>query len=299
MFCSTSAKVYLSATLQLEQTEPIGVAGSGGDVLSTENLQQLPDTSRNALDIISEQLNSPDSSYHQELAQISNAPPPLEIEDIPTLSSLYSSRRLVQTDQSYAPNDVYNRMVSFCSHDLTKLKVDAIVNNAPLTLSQPPSPGTLHGIVVKAGGSLLLQDVRSRGRLNPGNVIWTRGYDLPSSFVIHAAAPTFVGVDGLIKFKLLGDCYSNALDMAAELGVKTIAFPCLGTGGGIFPPRQAARTALQAVRDYLDARPENGLERIVFCTMVAEDRQAVRDGINTVAMCLVELANPKDQSIAL
>ncbi|USP75796.1 MACRO domain containing protein [Curvularia clavata] len=265
------------STLQPDQTESVDVAGPGGDALSAENLQHLPDTSRNTLEIIAERLNSPDSSYHPELAQISNTPLPFEVKDIPTLSSLYRSMQLVQTDQSYAPNDVYNRTISFCSHNLTKLKVDAIVNNAPLTLTQSPAPGTLHHAIIKAGGSFLLQEVMSRGRLKPGNVTWTRGYALPSSFVIHAAAPTFVGEDGLIKFNLLGDCYRNALDMAAELGVKTIAFPCLGTGGGIFPPRQAARTVLQAVRDYLDARSENRLERIVFCTMAAEDRKAYTD----------------------
>ncbi|CAN9273393.1 unnamed protein product [Alternaria alternata] len=214
--------------------------------------------------------------YDQE-AEDSEKQAIISTADIPTLRSLYQSRRLLQRDQSFAPNDAYNQMISFCHYDLTRLRVDAIVNNAPSNFKAQPDPKSLHYVIYQRGGSGLRNEARSKPRVKAGQVELTHGHDLPASWVIHAAAPTYTGSKGVGQFNILSACYREALKTAATYELKTIAFPCLGTGGCMFPPRVAARIALQEIREYLDAHPEHRPERIIFCVKAAIDEKAYTD----------------------
>ena len=214
--------------------------------------------------------------YDQE-AEDSEKQAIISTADIPTLRSLYQSRRLLQRDQSFAPNDAYNQMISFCHYDLTRLRVDAIVNNAPSNFKAQPDPKSLHYVIYQRGGSGLRNEARSKPRVKAGQVELTHGHDLPASWVIHAAAPTYTGSKGVGQFNILSACYREALKTAATYELKTIAFPCLGTGGCKFPPRVAARIALQEIREYLDAHPEHRPERIIFCVKAAIDEKAYTD----------------------
>ncbi|KAI4913361.1 hypothetical protein J4E85_010815 [Alternaria conjuncta] len=197
--------------------------------------------------------------------------------EIPTLRSLYQSRRLLQRDQSFAPNDAYNQMISFCHYDLTRLRVDAIVSNASGNFQANPDPDSLHHSIYKAGGSGLREEARSKAKVKVGQVELTHGHNLPSSWVIHAAAPGYTGRKGVGQFNVLSECYRSAMRMAANYEFKTIAFPCLGTGGCMFPARVAARIALQEIREYLDSHPTHRPERIIFCVRAAVDEKAYTD----------------------
>ncbi|KAI4667780.1 uncharacterized protein J4E88_010030 [Alternaria novae-zelandiae] len=197
--------------------------------------------------------------------------------EIPTLRSLYQSRRLLQRDQSFAPNDTYNQMISFCHYDLTRLQVDAIVNNASANFQADPDPDSLHHAIYKAGGSGLREEAKSKPKVKVGQVELTHGHKLPSSWVIHAAAPGYTGRKGVGQFNVLSECYRSAMKMAANHEFKTIAFPCLGTGGCMFPARVAARIALQEMREYLDSHPRHRPERIIFCVRAAIDEKAYTD----------------------
>ncbi|KAF1839078.1 hypothetical protein BDW02DRAFT_585440 [Decorospora gaudefroyi] len=207
----------------------------------------------------------------------SSKQPILSVTEILTISSLYRSRRLAQRDQSYAPNDVYNRMIAFCYHDLTRLKLDAIVNSANFDLKIPEATDTLSRAVHKAGGPGLTKEAKSKARIKAGQVELTHGHDLPASWVIHAATPTYTESTGMGQFNILTECYRSALKMAGNYEIKTLAFPCLGTGGSGFPPRVAARIALQEVREYLDVHTDTRFERIVFCMNTAADEKAYMD----------------------
>ncbi|KAJ5061318.1 hypothetical protein J3E72DRAFT_190163 [Bipolaris maydis] len=264
-------------TLQFDPPESVQEVDPSRDLLSAENLQQLPDANQNILDVIGDQLNNPRTSYRLEPIRSLDKEPVLRIYDIPTLRSLYRSRQLSQLDQSYASNDSYNRMISFCNYDLTRLEVDAIVNNVVVDLKYSPPRGTLHYAIMKAGGSDLVQEARSKPQLKLGQVEITHGHNLPSSWVIHAAVPTSFGGNGIAQLNTLADCYRNALRAAADLQIRTVAFPCLGTRGCGFGPHQAARIALQAVREDLDERSESRFERIIFCAKSAVDEQAYKD----------------------
>ncbi|KAI4611328.1 uncharacterized protein J4E87_010521 [Alternaria ethzedia] len=231
------------------------------DTLTTEEAEILPSGS---------------DTYDEEVEE-SSRQPIITIAEIPTLRSLYQSRRLLQRDQSFAPNDAYNQMISFCHYDLTRLRVDAIVSNASGNFQANPDPDSLHHAIYKAGGSGLREEARSKAKVKVGQVELTHGHNLPSSWVIHAAAPGYTGRKGVGQFNVLSECYRSAMRMAANYAFKTIAFPCLGTGGCMFPARVAARIALQEIREYLDSHPTHRPERIIFCVRAAVDEKAYTD----------------------
>jgi O-acetyl-ADP-ribose deacetylase (regulator of RNase III) len=126
--------------------------------------------------------------------------------------------------------------VSFCHHDLTKLKVDAIVNSANKRIKLTNGT-TLNNTILRAAGPGLTEEARAKGRPSPDQAILTRGYELPSKHVIHVSRPgytihkSYKSYEGTKQFNQLIDCYRSAFKVAIEYGVKTIAFPCIGTGG--------------------------------------------------------------------
>lgn len=262
-------------------------------VLSAESLQQLPDASQERLGALfpssGNQLDhrsrsgsgSEDSSYYvpesyakddEQASKLTT----LRLADIPTIRSLYRTRRLEQRDQSFAPNDKYNQIISFCHHDLTKLNVDAIVNSAKKSLKMTKGD-TLNNAIHMAAGPGLSIEARSTGSRLEGEALITGGHNLPSKHVIHVLRPGYFRHKGMGEFNQLIDCYREALKVAIENKIKTIGFPCLGTGGMGFPARVAARITLQEMREYLDAHPEHNLERIIFCVNTASDEKAYID----------------------
>jgi O-acetyl-ADP-ribose deacetylase (regulator of RNase III) len=261
-----------------------------GVILSAESLNQVPDGSQDRLGTLfnaqrqpgdaedTRDTDSESSGYYVPASystEDGNQLATLTVADIPTVRSLYRTRRLQQRDQSFAPNDTYNQIVSFCHHDLTKLKVDAIVNSANKSLKMTGGK-TLNNAIHRAAGSDLATETRSAGKLD-GHAILTGGYDLPSKHVIHVLRPGYSRSNGMGQFNQLIDCYREALRVAIDNNLKTIAFPCLGTGGVGFPARVAARITLQEIREYLDGHPEHRLERIIFCVNTATDEKAYID----------------------
>ena len=214
------------------------------------------------------------SIVYDEEEEKGHKQPILTVSEIPTLRSLYRSQRLMQRDQSYAPNDVYNRTISFCYYDLTRLEVDAIVNSANSHLKVTRAPNTLNYAVHKAAGPGLAKETKSKAKVKPGQVELTHGHDLPSAWVIHAVRPQYSGSKGMGQFNVLTECYRSALKMATNYELKKIAFPCLGAGGCHFPSRIAARIALQEIREYLDAHSGDFFERIIICVNSALDEKA-------------------------
>jgi O-acetyl-ADP-ribose deacetylase (regulator of RNase III) len=135
---------------------------------------------------------------------------------------------------------------------------------------------TLNHAIHKAAGPNLARETSFLGKLKDQAVL-TGAYNLPSKHVIHVARPGYSSSKGMGQFNQLRDCYRRAFEVAIGYQLKTIAFPCMGTGGVGFPSRVAARIALQEVREYLDAHPNHGLERIVFCVNTAPNEKAYMD----------------------
>ncbi|HKF70390.1 MAG TPA: O-acetyl-ADP-ribose deacetylase [Stellaceae bacterium] len=143
--------------------------------------------------------------------------------------------------------------------DITTLAVDAIVNAANTSLL---GGGGVDGAIHRAAGRELLQECRTLGGCPTGEARITRGYRLRAQYVIHAVGPVWQG-GGAGEDELLASCYRNALRLAVEHEVLSLAFPAISTGIYRFPVDRAARIATREVGGFLarDAR----LQRVIFC----------------------------------
>ena len=150
--------------------------------------------------------------------------------------------------------------IEVCKGDITKLEVDAIVNAANESLL---GGGGVDGAIHRAAGPELLEECRQIGGCPTGEARITKGYRLPARWVIHTVGPVWHG-GGANEDALLASAYRNSLRLAAEHGVKSIAFPAISTGVYGFPKKRAARIAVATVRDFLQTG-SHGLERVIFC----------------------------------
>ena len=129
--------------------------------------------------------------------------------------------------------------------DITRLKVDAIVNAANSSLAPG---GGVDGAIRRAAGPELSQATSRIGACPTGEAVVTDGFNLPARWVIHTAGPVWEG-GGSNEEGLLADCYRNSLARAEEIGAKQIAFPAISTGIYGFPAEQAAQIAVRTIRE--------------------------------------------------
>jgi O-acetyl-ADP-ribose deacetylase (regulator of RNase III) len=152
--------------------------------------------------------------------------------------------------------------------DITEQTVDAIVNAANPSLL---GGGGVDGAIHRAGGPSILEECRRLGGCEPGDAKPTTAGELAARYVIHAVGPVWRGGDAG-EDKLLASCHRRSLEVAAALGVQTIAFPAISTGAYGFPVERAARIAVNTVAGELDQHPD--IERVIFVLFSDEHRRA-------------------------
>ncbi|MFH1102464.1 MAG: O-acetyl-ADP-ribose deacetylase [Pseudomonadota bacterium] len=148
--------------------------------------------------------------------------------------------------------------------DITKLNVDAIVNAANSSLL---GGGGVDGAIHRAAGPELLVECRQLGGCPTGEVRITRGYHLPARYVIHAVGPVYRGRPE--ESRLLSQCYQNALRLAEQHGLSSIAFPAISCGAYGYPIEEACKIAISTTCGFL--RIHQGIQQVVFILFSEDD----------------------------
>lgn len=155
-------------------------------------------------------------------------------------------------------------MVEIIKADITALKVDAIVNAANQTLL---GGGGVEGAVHRAAGPRLRAECAMVGGCPTGSAKLTEGYDLSARFVIHAVGPVWRGgTEG--EDELLASCYRQAMQLAEEHRIDSVAFSCISTGAYGFPFERACGIALSEIFRALD---EGSRVKKVYCVCFSDE----------------------------
>ncbi len=150
--------------------------------------------------------------------------------------------------------------------DITKMKVDAIVNAANNSLL---GGGGVDGAIHRAAGPQLKEYNRKYLKwCDTGDAKISPGFNLPAKYVIHTVGPVWRG-GGHDEDRLLASAYRRSLEVAVENGIKTIAFPNISTGVYGFPKERAADIALRTVIDFLKQHDE--IEKVYFVAFDPEN----------------------------
>jgi O-acetyl-ADP-ribose deacetylase (regulator of RNase III) len=179
-----------------------------------------------------------------------------------------------------------NKKISLFSGDITTLLIDAIVcpgNKEMLGCFIPNHTCLDNQIHTRAGLEArrdLLTEKERRGTYLPGDVVPTRGYCLPCTYIFHVLGPQIQGkVPTKEEKEDLGRCYRNCLVLAEREKIASIAFPAISTGVFGFPKKEACDIAVSSVRKYLEENPSTKMKQIVFSVFGEEDKEYYEQAI--------------------
>lgn len=215
-----------------------------------------------------------EQSQRRLLRSLMNVRPPLplDVEFLAVQDELLLAEREEKgvVDAAALPvSDSDSRLILW-QGDITRLSVDAIVNaaNSALLGCFVPCHGCIDNAIHSAAG-LQLRDacaeiMRAQGHPEPaGRAKLTRAYNLPARYVLHTVGPI---VGRWVTWKdrrELAACYRSCLALAAEHGLRSVAFCCISTGEFHFPNQEAAEIAVRTVREFLEQQTTS-VERVIF-----------------------------------
>jgi O-acetyl-ADP-ribose deacetylase (regulator of RNase III) len=155
--------------------------------------------------------------------------------------------------------------------DITKLKVDAIVNAANTSLL---GGGGVDGAIHRAAGPELLDECRQLNGCPTGEAKITKGYKLPACWVIHTVGPRWHGGQRNEE-ELLANCYRNSMTLVEKHRLRSIAFPSISTGAYGFPIERASRIALTEIQKFFDGI--TSVEKVILVCFGKQDYQVYLD----------------------
>ena len=174
-----------------------------------------------------------------------------------------------------------NKQLLVWQGDITRLKVDAIVNaaNSQMLGCFHPLHKCIDNAIHSAAGVQLREEcyqlMLQQGHEEPtGQAKITRAYNLPCKFVIHTVGPIIPnGIPTEFQKEQLASCYRSIMTCADENHLESIAFCCISTGEFRFPNQLAAEIAVQTVKDYLTEHPDCSVKQVVFNVFKDVDKE--------------------------
>ena len=162
--------------------------------------------------------------------------------------------REYQLDRWFGPVDG----ITVTDADITQLDVQCIVNAANKTLS---GGSGVYGAIHREAGPELLEECRTLGGCETGEVRLTGGYRLKASYIIHTVCPVYTRDDE----SLLAVCYRSCLNLARAHRIHSIAFPVLSIGKFCFPKDKATHTAVNTIRGWLQNNADYKIDVVLSC----------------------------------
>ena len=159
--------------------------------------------------------------------------------------------------------------------DITQIEADAIVNAANRSLL---GGGGVDGAIHRAAGPGLLAECRTIGGCPTGEARITGGHNLPAARVIHTVGPVYSANPSVPQ--LLASCYRNSLAIAAENGLRSIAFPAISCGVYGYPIEDACRVAVDTTCGFLETRPE--IEQVFYVLFSEADADVYRQYLQKI-----------------
>lgn len=214
------------------------------------------------------------------LRSLMNIRPPHPISnEFLKLQDQYLSEEVAEkgiTDSALLPVSPFDNRLVLWRGDITALQIDAIVNAANSTLRGCFVPchscvdnmiHSVSGIQLRLACDKLMTEQEHDEPTGRAKI--TPAYNLPCRFVLHTVGPIVSGPLTETHRRQLADCYRSCLELAADNGLKSIAFCCISTGEFHFPQKKAAEIAVKTVTDFLQT--DSSIERVVFNVFKQED----------------------------
>lgn len=175
--------------------------------------------------------------------------------------------------------------------DITAMQVDAIVNAANTDLQMG---GGVCGAIFKAAGQNALQESCNQvGPINTGEAVITPGFALPAKYIIHTAGPIYQNYSPEESEALLRACYRNALNLALEHDLESIAFPLISSGIYGYPKDEAIIVAISEIQTFLEAN-----EMSVYLTIFGKQALPRKTGLReNVSKYILEHFEPSGKNI--
>ena len=236
--------------------------------LNTILLKEMPQYREQA-----ERFPDDDASQRRLLRSLMNVRPPMPLDPVflEVQDALLSAEREEKgvVDAMALPTVRSDPRLAVWQGDIPRLKVDAIVDadNSALLGCFVPCHGCIDNAIHSAAGLQLRDEcaaiMRKQGHPEPNSrAKLTEGYNLPARYVLHTVGPIVRGrVTGQNRRELAA-CYRSCLELAAEHGLRSVAFCCISTGEFHFPNREAAEIAVKTVREFLMGNTT--IERVIF-----------------------------------
>ena len=222
----------------------------------------------------------------QLLRALMNVRPPLPLppEFLEAQDALLSGEREAKgiVDVMSLPSVPLDQRLCLWQGDITRLNADAIVNaaNSALLGCFVPCHGCIDNAIHSAAGLQLRDEchrlMMAQGHEEPtGRAKITGAYNLPCRYVLHTVGPIVSGTLQQRHREELASCYRSCLSLAAERGLKSVAFCCISTGEFHFPNDEAAGIAVRTVRDFLNV--PSPVERVIFNVFKDMDFEVYRE----------------------